>query len=143
MNNAKHMAVHMLTRRHVDKNRDVVMFDIDDTLLRPWTSEPIHEMIELHHAARLLGYRIIIMTARPETDWNVVNTAKQLRSHGIVPTELLFVPASKKSDVKRELGHKYNFVLSVGDKLTDLGESMYWLKLPDDNDLQIRSNLYV
>ena len=43
---------------------DAAMFDIDDTLI--WTNgEPNIPIIQLLHRMRGLGYKIVIITARP------------------------------------------------------------------------------
>lgn len=136
----KKLAIYMLSQRSVSHMNDAVMFDIDDTLLRPYTEEPIPDMIDLLCKARMLGYNIIIITARPNTRDNVNWTKEQLHRMGIVPDELFFTPAEKKTQLKGAL--HYNFVLSVGDMTTDLGGSPYWIKLPDASDSHyIRTNI--
>lgn len=140
MERVKKMAVYMLSQRPVSHTNDAVMFDIDDTLLRPYTEEPIPEMIDLLCKARMLGYNIIVITARPNTRGNVTWTREQLHRLGIVPDELFFAPAEKKTQLKDAL--HYNFVLSIGDMTTDLGGSPYWIKLPDATDPNyIRTNI--
>ena len=130
----------MLSQRSVSYANDAVMFDIDDTLLRPYTEEPITEMIDLLWKARMIGYNIIIITARPNTRANANWTREQLHRMGIVPDELFFTPAEKKTQLKDAL--HYNFVLSIGDMATDLGGSPYWIKLPDAFDYHyIRTNI--
>lgn len=136
----KSMAIHMLSQRTVSHTDDAVMFDIDDTLLRPYTEEPIPEMIDLLYKARMMGYNIIIITARPNVKNNADWTRGQLHSLGIVPDELFFTPAERKTQLKHAL--HYNFVLSIGDMETDLGGSPYWIKLPNAAEPDyIRSNL--
>ena len=103
---------------------DAVMFDIDDTLI--WTSgRPNVPIIQLLHRMKALGYRIVIITARPGVEIGVKLTIKQLRDHGIVYDYLGFTSAQTKTVMKKRLG--YNFVLSVGDMPTDWTDSKYYI----------------
>jgi hydroxymethylpyrimidine pyrophosphatase-like HAD family hydrolase len=61
---------------------DAVMFDIDDTLI--WTSGQANApIIQLLHRMKALGYRIVIITARPGVEIGVKLTIKQLKDLGI------------------------------------------------------------
>lgn len=101
-----------------------VMFDIDDTLI--WTDgTPNTPIIELLHKMKSLGYKIIIITARPGFEMVVNWTRRQLASHGINYDYLGFTSAATKSLMKRMLG--YEFVLSVGDMPTDWTDSKYYI----------------
>lgn len=103
---------------------DAVMFDIDDTLI--WSNgQPNVPIIQLLHSMRDLGYKIVIITARPGVEICVRMTIKQLRDHGIVCDYLGFTSAQTKTHMKRKLG--YNFVLSVGDMPTDWTCSKYYI----------------
>ena len=103
---------------------DAAMFDIDDTLI--WTNgEPNVPIIQLLHRMRALGYKIVIITARPGFQFAVDLTRRQLASHGIVYDYLGFTSAETKTLMKRRLG--YNFVLSVGDMPTDWTDSKYYI----------------
>ena len=103
---------------------DAAMFDIDDTLI--WTNgEPNIPIIQLLHRMRGLGYKIVIITARPGFGFAVQMTQKQLANHGIVYDYLGFTSAETKTLMKRRLG--YNFVLSVGDMPTDWTDSKYYI----------------
>ena len=104
---------------------DAVMFDIDDTLIKVRDGEVIQEMVELLRRSTMAGYRIVIITARPEYPVNVTWTKRQLASKGIHYHELHFCPANEKSTLKRKLG--YNFILSVGDQPTDLTDSQNYI----------------
>ena len=107
---------------------DAVMFDIDDTLIYSHSGKPIVASVDLAQRARDMGYKIIIMTARPGTTENCYYTEAELKLAGIPYDELHFVPAHEKNALKRKTGYRY--VLSVGDLWTDLGESLHWIKLP-------------
>lgn len=103
---------------------DAAMFDIDDTLI--WINgEPNVPIIQLLHRMKALGYKIVIITARPGFETVVEWTRQQLTRHGIVYDYLGFTSAETKTLMKRRLG--YNFVLSVGDKPTDWTDSKYYV----------------
>jgi hypothetical protein len=74
---------------------------------------------------RVLGYKIVIITARPGFEIAVKWTQKQLADLGIVYDYLGFTSAQTKTLMKRRLG--YNFVLSVGDMPTDWTDSRYYI----------------
>lgn len=100
------------------------MFDIDDTLI--WTDgTPNTPIIQLLHRMRALGYKIIIITARPGFETVVKWTVQQLASHGIVYDYLGFTSAQTKTIMKKRLG--YDFILSVGDMPTDWTDSKYYI----------------
>jgi hydroxymethylpyrimidine pyrophosphatase-like HAD family hydrolase len=103
---------------------DAAMFDIDDTLI--WTNgQPNTPIIDLLHKMRSLGYKIIIITARPGFQQVITWTVEQLKSYGIVYDYLGFTSAKTKTIMKKKLG--YNFVLSVGDMPTDWTDSVYYI----------------
>ena len=101
---------------------DAVMFDIDDTLIT-MSGKPIVPIIELAKRAFRIGYHIVIITARPGWDTNIEWTVKQLKSIGVEYTYLGFTSPETKTKMKQQL--PYNFIMSVGDSLTDLTDSMY------------------
>ena len=124
-----------VTGRIVDEN-DAIMFDIDDTLLRK-DGTIIKEMVYLFQICKSLGYKMVVITARPYSEENVKYTKKQLDLNHITPSMLVFADPEKKTLAKEEL--KLHFVLSVGDLYTDLGGSDHSIKLPDLND----NNIYI
>jgi hydroxymethylpyrimidine pyrophosphatase-like HAD family hydrolase len=125
MNNLKHWGIHYISNRVVRPN-DAVMFDIDDTLI--FTSgKPNTPIIELLHKAKMMGYKIIIITARPGFNQVIQWTIKQLGEYGIPYDYLGFTSASTKTLMKKQL--PYNFVLSVGDLPTDLTDSDHFLNI--------------
>jgi predicted HAD superfamily phosphohydrolase YqeG len=119
----KEAGMHYLNRPRVHPN-DAVMFDIDDTLLRV-SGHPITPMIKLLWDAQAMGYKIVIITARPRLEPIIQWTMKQLEQNGITYDKLGFTSAETKIQMKQKLG--YNFVLSVGDQPTDLTWSEHWL----------------
>ena len=74
-----------------------------------------------------LGYKIIIITARPFSIISRHFTVMQLRKYGILYDELYLTPAINKGNLKKQTG--YNYILSVGDQDTDLTHSMYGVKI--------------
>lgn len=125
MEHLKKSGVYTLVSRKIQPN-DAVMFDIDDTLIFTG-GEPNHPIIELLRIAKHLGYKIIIITARPGFK-DVVNwTINELASYNITYDYLGFTSAQTKILMKREL--PYNFILSVGDMPTDLTGSPYALNI--------------
>jgi hydroxymethylpyrimidine pyrophosphatase-like HAD family hydrolase len=103
---------------------DAAMFDIDDTLI--WSDgRPNTPIIHLLHRMKALGYKIVIITARPGIEIGVKMTINQLKEHGIVYDYLGFTSAQTKTLMKKQLG--YNFVLSCGDMPTDWTDSKYYI----------------
>jgi len=70
----------------------------------------------------VLGYIIVIITARPNIEPVINGTVQQLRRLGIDFDHIGFVSAEDKGLLKRTSG--FNYILSVGDLETDLTDSM-------------------
>jgi hydroxymethylpyrimidine pyrophosphatase-like HAD family hydrolase len=115
--------MYYIERKVVGPN-DAVMFDIDDTLLYV-SGRPIVPMIKLLWDAQAMGYKVVIITARPRLEPVIQWTMQQLKDNGITYDTLGFTSADTKILMKQKLG--YNFVLSVGDQETDLTGSTHWL----------------
>ena len=130
MEKALTFGLNCVSERDVSEN-DAVMFDIDDTLLKT-DGTPIPEMIYLFRISKSLGYKMIIITARPYYEENIIHTKDQLLKNSIFADKLIFTDMEKKTKAKELL--EYNFVLSVGDMYTDLGSSENWIKLPSRLD---------
>lgn len=127
MNDLLFFGIDLLQNRQVG-SQDTVMFDIDDTLIYQTLGpayRPMKEMIMLANEAKVLGYKVLIMTARPHYKENVEATIQQLNELNIDYDILAFVPAEHKGSAKKKFG--YNFVLSVGDLETDLTETDYFI----------------
>lgn len=119
------IALEDLHNRGKPRPRDAVMFDIDDTLIRV-NGEIIAPIVALARRSKALGYKVVIITARPH--WipdNVEYTKQNLRDLEIQWDRLAFCLPEEKGQVKRDIG--YNFVLSVGDQPWDLTDSLCWL----------------
>ena len=120
------MEIKNILKNRVINKKDAVMFDIDDTLI--FTNGVANtEMINLLNYCRKLGYKIIIITARPFSIISRHFTMMQLRKYGILYDELYLTPAINKGNLKKQTG--YNYILSVGDQDTDLTHSMYGVKI--------------
>ena len=125
MNNLKAWGVRYISYRNVGPT-DAVMFDIDDTLI--FTNGKANvPMIELLREAKSMGYKIVIITARPGIGPVIKWTIKQLWEYGIGFDYLGFPSASTKTKMKKQL--PYNFILSVGDLPTDLTDSPHFLNI--------------
>ena len=142
MDKAERYVTYHMANRSI-KTGDAVMFDIDDTIWYPETDTTNPNMIKLIHKLKMMGYKIVIITARPNFTENVKWTQDQLYKFGIIPDVLEFIDAANKSVCKQHYTQSkgYNFILSVGDMWTDLGYSKWWLKLPDLADMNILSNI--
>lgn len=115
-----------ILKDRVIREKDAVMFDIDDTLIFTG-GEPNKPIIELLHEARDMTYKIIIITARPPLDHNIERTIKQLYEYGIPFDYIGFTSPLTKGIMKQQL--PYNFILSVGDMPTDLTDSQHVLNI--------------
>ena len=127
---------HFLVDREVS-SLDAVMFDIDDTLIGSRKSQIIQSTFDLLQFATILGYKIIIMTARIRDNDVIRNTLLELKHHDICFDEIYFT--CNKGEKKRLL--KYKFILSVGDQWSDLTDSENYIKLASEysNEFKISS----
>jgi ribonucleotide monophosphatase NagD (HAD superfamily) len=120
------MRIKNILKNRVVEKKDAVMFDIDDTLI--FTNGHANtEMIDLLNYSKRLGYKIIIITARPFSIVTRQFTIMQLKKYGIIYDELYLTPALNKGNVKKQSG--YNYILSVGDQETDLTHTKYGIKI--------------
>ena len=115
-----------ILKNRVVGEKDAVMFDIDDTLIFTNGNANV-PIIKLLHYAKHLGYKIIIITARPLIPATVEFTKFQLNQYGIPYDVLVITPAQNKGNVKRKSG--LNYILSVGDMDTDLTDTQYAMKI--------------
>lgn len=123
MDDAALLALEDLHNRGRPRSNDAVMFDIDDTLIRPSSGEIIAPIVALAHRAAQMGYKIVIITARPHWFEDTVEYTKQnLRDIGVKWDQLIFCTGPQKGQMKRE--SDYNFILSVGDMEWDLTDSI-------------------
>ncbi len=132
------------------KHGDAIMFDIDDTLLKIPKNKnnplvPIKNIITLLNFCKSKGYRIILITARPDNNicpGNREGTINDLKKNGIYYDEL-HLDCTKtnkmyKSDLKGNLTS--NIVMSIGDQEEDIDgpHSGFRILLPSfNNDYQL------
>ena len=108
---------------------DAVMFDIDDTLIDSRTGKVIRHVRSLLDTCKQLGYKIVIITARPGDYHSQQYTEYELARHNIKYDFLGYCEATSKSYLKKYLmeNEGWHFVLSVGDLYTDLTDSDIYL----------------
>ncbi len=111
----------ILKNRYMKPN-DAVMFDIDDTLIFT-DGRPNVPIINLLHAAKKIGYNIVIITARPGIEYVVQWTIRRIESVWYRVRLFGVYDAETKYLMKQHL--PYNFILSIGDMPTDLTGSPY------------------
>ena len=126
MDNAKQYGINIL-RKHSPTPNSAVMFDIDDTLIF-YDRKPNRPIIELARVAKIIGYKIIIITARPNSKENRSITVHELKQFNIPYDLIIYTSHHKKTQIKQKLDNE--FILSVGDMWTDLTDSKHWIKLP-------------
>ena len=126
MEKAKQKGIEILQKHNLQPN-DAVMFDIDDTLIYK-NMDPNAHIIELANKSREMGYKIVIITARPDFANNRQLTEEELRYNNIHYDLLFYSNHQNKHIIKKQLSS--TFVLSVGDMWTDLTDTLHFIKLP-------------
>jgi len=124
--------------------RDIVFFDIDDTLLRPYeNNKPVKPVLDFYNYLVENGYNIAIITARLYTEENLNYTLSDLKSVGIENNyKYLFLrninefntKEYKKNARKQVVDDGYIPLMSLGDMYWDMGEygGIGILVLPDN-----------
>lgn len=107
-----------------------VVFDIDDTLLRPYDGSPIRETLDIFYTVKNLNITPILITARADDPNVVLFTKKQLNNIGIGDVMTFFRPMNEY-DIKIykerarytiQTVYKRKIVMSIGDKEWDMGK---------------------
>jgi predicted secreted acid phosphatase len=113
------------------KKTDIVFFDIDDTLLRPFTNEPIKPVVDFYKYLIKNNYNVAIITARNNFEENLNYTLNDLKSIGIDndckflilrPSNQFDIKEFKKQARKNILDKGYTPLMSIGDMHWDMGE---------------------
>jgi predicted secreted acid phosphatase len=114
------------------KKTDIIFFDIDDTLLRPYNKNaPIVPVLDFYKYLVKNNYNIAIITARVNTTSNFNYTIEDLKSVGIEndynhlvlrPIEHDDIKEYKKQARKKILDLGYTPLMSIGDMYWDIGE---------------------
>lgn len=118
--------IQSILRNRIIDDKDAIMFDIDDTLIFT-NGKGNTPIIELLRYSKKLGYKIIIITAKPQNTPTLTFTKWQLHQYNIPYDALIIAPAHEKGNVKVKTG--LNYVLSVGDQPTDLTHTKYAIKI--------------
>jgi len=126
MEEAKKRGIEILENHDFHPN-DAVMFDIDDTLIY-YNMKPNTSIIELAKRSKDLGYKVVIITARPDYKENRRITEDELKVNNIEYDLLFYTTHHNKHNIKQQLSS--NFILSVGDMWTDVTNSLHYIKLP-------------
>jgi ribonucleotide monophosphatase NagD (HAD superfamily) len=109
----------LLKNEFVD-SKSAVMFDIDDTLIHR-DGTPVPCIIRLAKLCKRIGYTVVLMTAPSRCEWKV----QRMQQLDVPWDYFMFITPRCKTRVKQSMN--LTFILSVGDKPTDLGASKYAL----------------
>jgi predicted secreted acid phosphatase len=115
------------------KKTDIVFFDIDDTLLRPYAIEPtpVQPVLNFYKYLTSHGYNVAIITARADYEENLKYTLNDLKNIGIEndykylilrPQYIEDIKEFKKMARKGILDKGYTPLMSIGDMYWDVGE---------------------
>ena len=109
-----------------------VVFDIDDTLIsspRSAPGRPIMPIVSLYRYALANGFRVVIVTARPDVQGNTEYTLNQLKQHNIPHPHELYIrpvdddPEEFKTRARNAIRKQgWNTILSIGDMKWDVGD---------------------
>jgi hypothetical protein len=111
-------------------DKDIVIFDIDDTLFDPYSDREITPVINFYRYLVENNYNVAIITARENTPLNVKYTIDDLERHNIRGYKFLVLrnPSYNdlflyKKDVRKQIA-EFGFtpLISIGDKRWDMGE---------------------
>lgn len=147
-----------------------VVFDFDDTLIRPrnivshshagyrdvWYGdrkslpiyEPVREMIDVCKYANARNMHIVVITARVENQTMKKIIQANANYYGIVVHEIYgYRPhihnlQKFKAELRKDLNNQRPIILTIGDRWTDVSEPLYahWIKLPSVDGI-FRSSL--
>ena len=139
MNRAKQYGINIL-KNNTPSADNAIMFDIDDTLIF-YNRKPNMPIIELARVAKILGYKIVIITARPNYKENRQTTVHELKQFNIPYDLVVYTSHQEKTEIKRKMNN--SFILSVGDMWTDLTDSKHWIKLPShyNNEFNVLTDI--
>jgi len=110
--------------------KDIVIFDIDETLFDPYSDREITPVINFYRYLVENNYNTAIITARENSPINVRYTLEDLERHNIKDYKFLFLRDSfytdlflyKKDARKQIVDFGYIPLMSLGDKRWDMGE---------------------
>lgn len=110
--------------------RDIIIFDIDDTLFDPYTDIEITPVINFYRYLVENNYTTAIITARENSPANFQYTLNDLERHNIRDYKFLFLRDISYDDLflykrdarKQIVNYGYSPLMSIGDKRWDMGE---------------------
>ena len=137
MENASKYGIQVLKKYKPTSNK-AVMFDIDDTLIY-YNGKPNKDIIKLSQISNAIGFKNIIITARPNFVENRLWTENQLKENCIPFDLIVYTSHQNKSQVKQKM--QKDFILSVGDMWTDLTDTKHWIKLPCSDNKNILTDI--
>jgi predicted secreted acid phosphatase len=113
-------------------NNDIVFFDIDDTLIRPYNdNQPVTSVVNFYKYLVNNGYNTAIITARPNFEQNLQYTINDLKNIGIdndykflvlKPLNENNITEYKINARKQILDMGYTSLMSIGDMHWDVGK---------------------
>lgn len=128
MKNVLVIAYDLINKLRPVKENDVVVFDIDDTLI-DINGEPMFDVIDFYRYVRTIGFKTIIITAREGSQPNINATLKELSLFGINDYHSIYfrepsqlnIEQYKFNSRKKVFLDGMNTVMSVGDMYWDTG----------------------
>jgi len=110
---------------YVDKNGDTIFI-----------LPPNNEIVDLAIEAKKLGFRIIILTLRPQT--SLPSTIENLKMHRVIYDEIVhnenLCGTDDKHHLFEKISNKYDIICTIGDQEYDCYvKSPFSVKLPDPN----------
>ena len=97
MDTAKQYGINIL-QHNTPTSDNAVMFDIDDTLIF-YDRKPNKPIIELARVAKIIGYKIIIITARPNYKENRQTTVHELKQFNIPYDLVIYTSHQNKTQI--------------------------------------------
>jgi FMN phosphatase YigB (HAD superfamily) len=122
------IAYDLLNKHRPPRENDIVIFDIDDTLI-DITGEPLYDVVEFYRYVRMIGFKTVIITAREGAQENINVTMRALQNIGISDYHRIYFRDASQLDVEQyKLNSRkklfldgFNAVMSIGDMNWDTG----------------------
>jgi hypothetical protein len=110
--------------------KDIVIFDIDETLFDPYSDREIIPVINFYRYLVENNYNTAIITARENNPESLRYTLEDLEKHNVRDYKFLFLREPFYNDLfiykrnarKQIVDYGYTPLMSVGDKRWDMGE---------------------
>lgn len=115
-------------QNHIEPSKCIVVFDIDDTLIKSMNDKALQCVIDLYHLCQSYGFVIYVITARVDEGDNKKYTSDQLKLHDIHVTSkhLILRPKNQttktfKEQARASISKRKKIILTLGDQITDIG----------------------